>query len=263
MPSRPDACATRSSRRRPTVRRRTGRRRPFQEPKELLMTVPRVAGVSGDFPVATSSAANKGWCRCACSHSYAGGRPGPRQHRRAPVQRLYLAYLVHRHHDALAGGSGKPDNVADLQLQLRVGTELESLHPVRLEIPLAQMRHRANEMPSSAARNRLTSARCPPGRRPPVVLQGRHYHVNLIDHRRRTPPRLIFQCQRSRPEHNGPAIRSPSAAHRGRPGICAFGIPSAASSTILASFASPDGTYGAGPAQQVSTCLYPASAGQG
>ena len=62
----------------------------------------------------------------------------------------------------------------------------------------------------------------------------------------RLPSLTICGCDawRRRPAHTGPASRSPSDATPHRPAISAFCIPSAASSTIRARLARPDGMLG-------------------
>ena len=61
------------------------------------------------------------------------GQPGLHgQHRRGPVQRLDLRFLVHAQHDrVLRRGQVEPDDVGDLGDQLGVGGELERLAPPR------------------------------------------------------------------------------------------------------------------------------------
>ena len=63
------------------------------------------------------------------------GDPGPqRQHRRGPLQRLGLGLLIHAQDDSLVRRvEVQAHHVADLGLQLRVGGELETLRPPRLQ----------------------------------------------------------------------------------------------------------------------------------
>ena len=64
---------------------------------------------------------------------------GPQgQHRRLAFQRLGLGFLVHaQHHGLVRRVEVQAGDVADLGLQLRVGGELEALRPPRLQPPFA------------------------------------------------------------------------------------------------------------------------------
>jgi hypothetical protein len=46
----------------------------------------------------------------------------------------------------------EPDHIADLELQLWIGAELEHLDPVRLDVPLAPDRRHAGERDAQLAR---------------------------------------------------------------------------------------------------------------
>ena len=118
---------------------RVGLRDLLEEPQELLVPVPRVAGVGdlagGDLQCGEQRGG-------AVADVVVGGllrQPGPhRQDRRSPVQGLDLGLLVDReHHRLLRRVQVQPDDVADLGLQLRVGGELERLAPPRLQAPLS------------------------------------------------------------------------------------------------------------------------------
>jgi hypothetical protein len=57
-----------------------------------------------------------------------------RQHRLATIERLNLRLLVHTQDDCMLGRRNiESDNVAYLGNEVRIGRELERLHPVRLQ----------------------------------------------------------------------------------------------------------------------------------
>jgi len=57
-----------------------------------------------------------------------------RQHRLAAVERLDLGFFVHAQHDGMLGRRDvETHDVAHLGHEVRVGRELERLHPVRLQ----------------------------------------------------------------------------------------------------------------------------------
>ena len=112
----------------------------LQEPQELLVAVPRVAGVRGDLAGGhLQGGEQRGGAVPGVVMGPAGGQAGPqREHRRGPVQGLDLAFLIDADHDRVVWRREvQADDVADLCLKLRVGAELEGLDPVRLDFPLA------------------------------------------------------------------------------------------------------------------------------
>jgi hypothetical protein len=110
----------------------------LQEPYELLVPMLGVAGVSDLAGGDLQRGEQRGG---AVPHIVVGGllrqAGAQRQDRRGPVQRLDLRRLVHAQHDRVVRGVEiKPDEVADLGLQLGVGRELEALPPPRLQAVL-------------------------------------------------------------------------------------------------------------------------------
>ena len=105
----------------------------------------------------------------------ASGQAGPqRQHRRGPVQRLDLGFLIHAdHHRVLRRRQVQPHEITDLRLQLRVGGELERLQAVRLDAPLApDPGHRRERDPQLGRQEPGRPVRDPqtPGGRPSVTV---------------------------------------------------------------------------------------------
>jgi len=89
----------------------------------------------------------------------------------------------------------QPDDIADLGVQLGVGTELEGLHPPRLQVPFApdpghrrepdlQLGGQQSRRPVRHAEMRRWSA---------VIGNGGHHNVNLVDLGRSATARHIPQ----------------------------------------------------------------------
>ena len=196
------------------VQRRVGGGDLLQEPQELLVAVPRVAGVRGDLPGGDLQRGEQGGGavalvvmgppgRQARAAAAASTRSGP-----APGAGLFSSTLDH---DRVVGRRRyTPDGVPDLRLQLRLGAERERLDPVRREAPTcASPGHRwRRRSPARPPGTGPTARDAQPVRRPPAVRQRRHLDVDLVDLRRPAtgahPP-----VPRSRPARTGPASRSP------------------------------------------------------
>ena len=117
-----------------------------------------------------------------------------RQDRRGPLQGLHLGLLVDaEHHGVLRRVQIQPDHVADLGLELRVGGELERLHPPGLQVPAApDPRHRGEP---DAQLGGQQPAR-PVGHPEPLGRRGqrRRHHLRLVDPPRPTRPLAVLQC---------------------------------------------------------------------
>jgi hypothetical protein len=100
-----------------------------EEPQELLVPVPGIAGV-GDLPGGHLQGGEQR--SGAVPDVVMGlllGDPGPqRQHRRCPFQGLDLGLLINVQHDGLVGRvEVEPGDVAELRLERGTGGELEGL----------------------------------------------------------------------------------------------------------------------------------------
>ena len=179
------------------------------------MAVPGIAGIRGDLPGGDlQRGEQRGGAVAPVVMGAPLGQAGPqRQHRRGPVQRLDLALLIHADHDRFSGGvqvearrrrgssPRAPGSVENLNVSSRCGW-MPHLRQIRATD--------ANEIPSSAARNRADQCVIPSrARRPAVISQRRDHDLDLIDSCGRPRPRLILQ----RPD---PARRIPvpPADHR-------------------------------------------------
>ena len=222
----------------------------LEEREEFLVAVPRVAGIGGDLPGGHLQGGEQGGgaVPLVVMGAALGQAGAQRQHRRGPVQGLDLALLIDADHDGVVRrrqvqarprrGSSPP---------ARVGAELEGLDPVRLQAPLApDPGHRRERDAQLRGQEPGRPVRDPqPRRRPAVIGQGRDHDLDLVDllpagrcAARRPAPAMPPRSYRSRQPitvgRDTPTVRA----------ISAFGIPSAASSTIRARFARPDGTLG-------------------
>ena len=112
----------------------------FQEPQELLVAVPGIAGIGCDLPGGHLQGGKQGGGAVPDVVMGAAGSQAraQRQHRRGPVQGLDLGFLIDADHDRVVRRvQAQANDIADLGFQLRVGAELKRLDPVRLDLPLA------------------------------------------------------------------------------------------------------------------------------
>ena len=200
-------------------------------------------------PVATSRAANKGWCRAGRSRGCAARDARPhRQHRPGPVQGLDLRILIGADHDGVLRRCRqvRAHDVADFRFELRVGREREAFGAVRLQAEFAPQDR--DRVVADADALRLAQ----PVRQPPadqcvtpwarsesgggVTGAARISHTTSSVSTRRGPPGRGASSSPASP-HSAYWRRhliTVSSAHPARSAICEPVRPLAASSTIRA-----------------------------